>query len=122
MSLLIPQSPGHWTEVVLMAFPEAQLTNDAPVPGILHVTLVLAPDLEIEFRRDEFTLDPDLAVFSANLLEYNEVRGLESEAVLVESSDLELLLEHVREWVDGYYRMMVSLAATETLDDLGWGK
>jgi hypothetical protein len=117
MTTLMPQRPGHWTEAVLLAFPDAALTNDAPVPGVLHVTLPLADDLEIEFREDPFALPDALEVFSANLQEYDADHHLIAEEPLYEAPDVESLLEETQPWVERYRADMAALDALETVPE-----
>lgn len=111
MTTLIPEAPGHWTEAVLLAFPDAAITNDYPHAGVLHVTLSLAEDWEIEFRRDEFTLPDAPQSYSANLQSFDKDHHLQDEELLYEASDVDVVCEETRHWVERYYDMQAGVEA-----------
>lgn len=123
MNTLQPQSPGHWTEAVLLAFPDAVLTNDYPEAGVLHVTLILETDLEIEFKRDEFRLEDAPESFTATLMEYAPTEEdstdlhLDHQVALYESTDIDILCESTRDWVEHYLEDTFTLTAFDSLGD-----
>src|SRR5687768_14941934 len=92
---LMPQKPGHWTEYVLLALPDAVLSNDEP--GVPAVTLTLEPDLEVEFRE----VVGEKGIIAAVLQEIDKDHSIASETVLYEDM-IGKLLEWIMDWFDAY--------------------
>lgn len=112
MTTLMPEKPGHWTEAVLLAFPDASLSQEPDQP--LSVTLVLEDDLEVEFAPVPFDPEEHLA---AVLQEYDSWGTLQDETVLYEAHDIETLLGEMVPWVETY--LGASLAIETLVAEFG---